>query len=72
MAPIPEVLSQEATNIIDNLERRQADLETFQIPRLRDTKTSLAIQQQHAAELREDLEYFDKQIEVNDLIPRRL
>jgi protein transport protein SEC20 len=34
------------------MQRRAKDLEDFQIPRLRDWKGSLAIQQQYASELR--------------------
>lgn len=64
MAPIPTQLDEEISNSIHSLQRRQKDLAEFQIPRLRECKGPLTTQQQYAAELREDLDSFAKQVEV--------
>lgn len=64
MPPLPTTLSDDTKNLIASLERRQKDLHDFQIPRLRSCKGPLATQQQFAAELREDVETFARQIEV--------
>lgn len=64
MAPIPSSLDTETINLIDNLQRRQKDLNDYQVPRLRDCKGPLSVQQKFAAELKEDLNAFGQQIEV--------
>ena len=64
MAPIPSSLDTETINLIDNLQRRQKDLDDFRVPRLRDCKGPLSLQQKYAAELREDLNTFGQQVEV--------
>lgn len=64
MAPIPSSLNTETINLIDNLQRRQKDLDDYQVPRLRDCKGPLSVQQKLAAELKEDLNAFGQQIEV--------
>jgi len=63
MAPIPSSLDTETINLIDNLQRRQKDLDDFQLPRLRDCRGPLSVQQKFAAELKEDLDAFGQQIE---------
>ncbi|KAH9962933.1 Sec20-domain-containing protein [Russula dissimulans] len=56
-----------ATNAsIAAIQRRQNDLREFQIPRLRGCSESLAVQQQYAAELREDLEAITHLVEALD------
>ena len=65
MAPIPQTFDNETKDIIDNLRRREKDLVEYQIPRLRDCKGPLSVQQRFAAELREDLDVFGKQVEVS-------
>ena len=65
MAPIPQILDDETKALAENLQRREKDLTEFQIPRLRDCKGPLSVQQQFAAELREDLDAFTKQVEVS-------
>lgn len=67
MPPIPSTLDEQITTVIDSLRRRQKDLSEFQIPRLRTCKGPLATQQGFAAELREDLDTFSKQVEVGIL-----
>ena len=65
MPPIPSTLDEETSAQIDALERRQKDLRDFQIPRLRTFDGSLATQQQYAAEVREDIDAFARQVEVS-------
>lgn len=65
MAPIPQTLDIETKDLIDGLYRREKDLAEFQVPRLRDCSGPLSVQQRLAAELREDLDVFGKQIEVS-------
>lgn len=65
MPPLPlSPIFQEASNLMLAMQRRAKDLETFQIPRLRDCKASLAVQQQYAGELREDVDGMYRQLEV--------
>ncbi|EJC99303.1 Sec20-domain-containing protein [Fomitiporia mediterranea MF3/22] len=64
MAPIPQTLDDEIKGLIDNLNRRQKDLAEYQVPRLRGCKGPFSEQQRFAAELREDLDAFGKQIET--------
>lgn len=67
MPPLPSSLDEDVKSSIAALERRQKDLEDFQIPRLRTYKGPLRTQQQYASELREDIESFAKQIEDLDV-----
>ncbi|KAI0349700.1 Sec20-domain-containing protein [Trametes cingulata] len=67
MPPLPSALDEETTNLIASLERRQKDLADFQIPRLRQCTGPLTLQQQYAAELRDDLDAFARQIETLDV-----
>lgn len=67
MPPIPSVVNvddDETRQLIEALSRRENDLVTYQIPRLRDCTESLNVQQRFATELREDLDAFTRQIEV--------
>lgn len=64
MPPLPTTLSEELLTTVDSLRRRRTDLSDFQIPRLRNCTGPLAIQQQYAAELREDLDTFARQVDV--------
>lgn len=66
MPPLPDNFDAESTELIETLERRQKDLSSFQIPRLRECQGPLPTQQALAYELREDLDNFGKGIEVND------
>lgn len=62
MPPIPD---DDTKSLISSVRRRLKDLSEFQIPRLRDCNGPLAVQQNLAAELREDVDTLAKQIEVN-------
>ena len=64
MPPLPTTFDDTATNTIADLERRHKDLQDFQIPRLRTCKGPLSVQQQYAAEIREDIELFARKLEV--------
>ncbi|KAF8586367.1 Sec20-domain-containing protein [Ramaria rubella] len=64
MPPLHSTLQVETANLVDLLTRRQKDIQEFQISRLRDFTGSLATQQQHAAELREDLETFARNVKA--------
>lgn len=70
MPPVPITFDEATKTLIENLGRRQKDLKDFQIPRLRTCKGPLPLQQQYAAEIREDIEVFAKQIEVGPSICR--
>jgi len=66
MPPIPTLPAyDEATSIREGLQRRLKDLQEYQIPRLRDCKGPLSLQQQFSGELREDVELFQKQLLVS-------
>lgn len=67
MPPIPFTFSEDTSRLISAAKRRQADLIEFQIPRLRSCKGPLSLQQNLAAELREDIESFVRQVEALDL-----
>ncbi|KAI1788631.1 Sec20-domain-containing protein [Ganoderma leucocontextum] len=67
MAPLPSLLDEEMTTLLASLERRQKDLSDFQIPRLRTCTGPLTQQQQYAAELRDDLDSFGRQLESLDV-----
>jgi protein transport protein SEC20 len=65
MPPLPTTFDDAINASIASIQRRQNDLREFQIPRLRGCSESLAVQQQYAAELREDLETITHLVEVN-------
>ncbi|KAH9899354.1 Sec20-domain-containing protein [Cubamyces lactineus] len=67
MPPLPSALDEETADLIASIERRQKDLSDFQIPRLRQCTGPLALQQQYAAELRDDLDVLAKQVETLDV-----
>jgi protein transport protein SEC20 len=67
MPPIASPLFIEAQTTYEGLSRRLKDLNEYQIPRLRDCKGPLTLQQQFAAELRDDTETLAKRLEVNYL-----
>jgi len=67
MPPLPSTLGEEIASAIESLRRRRKDLSDFQIQRLRTCTGPLAVQQQYAAELREDLDIFARQVESLDL-----
>ncbi|OBZ67837.1 hypothetical protein A0H81_12415 [Grifola frondosa] len=60
MTPLPSTLDEETTSLIPSAQRRQKDMSDFQIPRA----DALATQRQLAAELREDLDVFARQVEL--------
>ena len=64
MPPIPIAYDENAEKLIESLQRRQKDLHDFQIPRLRTCTGPLSVQQQYAAEIREDMDGFARQVEV--------
>ncbi|KAH7922756.1 hypothetical protein BV22DRAFT_1106445 [Leucogyrophana mollusca] len=68
MPPLPSSLDSEALDLISNVERRQNDLLSFQIPRLRACQGPLSLQQTLAAELREDTEVLSRYIEELDVL----
>jgi protein transport protein SEC20 len=65
MPPLPTTFDDVTKASIASIQRRQNDLREFQIPRLRDCSESLSVQQQYAAELREDLESITYLVEVS-------
>lgn len=65
MPPLPNTFDDETKGLIESVQRRRNDLSEFQIPRLRDCKGPLAVQQSLAAELREDIDILGRQIEVS-------
>ncbi|KAG6901599.1 hypothetical protein C0995_010160 [Termitomyces sp. Mi166 len=67
MAPIPVVFTDETSQSISAAKRRQNDLVDFQIPRLRSCQGPLSLQQNLAAELREDIDSFARQVEALEL-----
>ncbi|PCH35279.1 Sec20-domain-containing protein [Wolfiporia cocos MD-104 SS10] len=67
MPPLPSTLDENTQAYIEALRRRQKDLSEFQIQRLRTFSGPLATQQRYAAELREDLDVFARQVESLDV-----
>ncbi|KAI5122005.1 hypothetical protein M0805_001837 [Coniferiporia weirii] len=67
MAPVPITLEVETKELIDALRRREKDLTEYQVPRLRDCTGLLSVQQRFAAELREDLDVFGRQVETLEI-----
>lgn len=65
MASLPLTIDDDTRNLVDGLERRQKDLTDFQVPRLRQFIGSLVEQERLAAELKEDLDVFGRQVEVS-------
>lgn len=65
MPPLPTTFDDATNASIASIERRQNDLREFQLPRLRGCLESLTVQQQYAAELREDLEAITRLVEVS-------
>ncbi|KAF8870650.1 Sec20-domain-containing protein, partial [Infundibulicybe gibba] len=68
MPPLPSILDQETTNTIESARRHHKDLSEFQIPRLRSCVGPLSLQQSLAAELREDIDVFAREIESLGLL----
>jgi protein transport protein SEC20 len=65
MPPLPTTFDDATNTSIASIQRRQNDLREFQLPRLRGCSESLTVQQQYAAELREDLETIARLVEVS-------
>ncbi|QRV89830.1 hypothetical protein RhiJN_17848 [Ceratobasidium sp. AG-Ba] len=63
MPPISSPLFTEAQTTYEGISRRLKDLNEYQIPRLRDCKGPLTLQQQFAAELRDDIDALAKRLE---------
>ncbi|KAJ6541130.1 Sec20-domain-containing protein, partial [Mycena sp. CBHHK59/15] len=59
---------EETAQLIAAAHRHQTDLAEFQIPRLRSCQGPLSLQQNLAAELREDVDTFARQIEALDVL----
>jgi len=68
MPPLSDTLYDESRPKLERIERRLNDAESFQIPRLRNHVGTLALQQQYAAELREDLESCRRELQVSALM----
>ncbi|VDC00158.1 unnamed protein product [Peniophora sp. CBMAI 1063] len=66
MAPLPPAYDSTAAAAFTSIQRRVVDVREHQIPRLRDCKESLAVQQQYNAELQEDLETLGRLVEELD------
>jgi protein transport protein SEC20 len=64
MPPLPNTFDEETLDLIAGARRHEKDLAEFQIPRLRSCQGPLSLQQTLAAELREDVDTFARQIEV--------
>jgi hypothetical protein len=67
MPPIPPKFDQETVDLIESIERRRKDIDTFQLPRLEKCAGPISLQQQYASELRDDIEILAKQIDVSAL-----
>ncbi|KAG6865957.1 hypothetical protein C0991_010212 [Blastosporella zonata] len=67
MAPVSVTFTDDTSRQISTAKRRQNDLIEFQIPRLRSCQGPLSLQQDLAAELREDIDYFAQQVEALEL-----
>ncbi|KAG6819698.1 hypothetical protein H0H93_009492 [Arthromyces matolae] len=59
--------SDDATQLISDVKRRQNDVVEFQIPRLRSCNGPLSLQQNLATELREDIETLARKVEALEL-----
>ncbi|KAF7360395.1 Sec20-domain-containing protein [Mycena venus] len=68
MAPLPNTFDEETLQLIAAAQRHEKDLAEFQIPRLRSCQGPLSLQQNMAAELREDIDTFARQIEALDVL----
>ncbi|EIM88926.1 Sec20-domain-containing protein [Stereum hirsutum FP-91666 SS1] len=66
MPPLPPQFDEGTLASISTIERRVVDLKDFQIPRLKECRESLGVQQQYAAELRDDLEGLAGLVEALD------
>jgi protein transport protein SEC20 len=71
MPPLPTTFDDIAKGLLDALERRQKDIRDFQIPRLRACTGPLSLQQRYAAEVREDVDVFARDVEVRLLLSMR-
>ncbi|KAJ7100267.1 Sec20-domain-containing protein, partial [Mycena belliarum] len=68
MPPLPTTFDEETQQLIAAAQRQENDLSDFQIPRLRSCQGPLSSQQNLAAELREDIDTFARQIEALDVL----
>ncbi|KAJ7634790.1 Sec20-domain-containing protein, partial [Roridomyces roridus] len=68
MPPLPHTFDEETQKLIEATRRREKDLNEFQVPRLRECRGPLSLQQNLAAELREDIDTFARQIETLDVL----
>ncbi|KAI0314995.1 Sec20-domain-containing protein [Amylostereum chailletii] len=66
MAPLPSTFDEGVSGVILSIQRRSRDMNDVQLPRLRSCKESLAVQQQYAAELHEDLEVVARLVQELD------
>ncbi|KAJ7229143.1 Sec20-domain-containing protein [Mycena pura] len=64
----PPTFDEETLQLIAAAQRHERDLAEFQIPRLRSCQGPLSLQQTLAAELREDVDTFARQIEALDVL----
>ncbi|KAJ7485375.1 Sec20-domain-containing protein [Mycena latifolia] len=68
MPPLPTTFDEETLQLVAAAQRHEKDLAEFQIPRLRSCQGPLSLQQNLAAELREDIDTFARQIEALDVL----
>ncbi|KAJ7512673.1 Sec20-domain-containing protein [Mycena galericulata] len=64
MPPLPNTFDEETLELVAAAQRREKDLTEFQVARLRACQGPLSVQQNLAAELREDIDTFARQIEA--------
>lgn len=69
MLQVPPGLAPASLPIIDHIQRRLEDLSSHQIPRLRQCKGPLSVQQEIARELRGDIARLEQRIEVRLFTP---
>lgn len=67
MSSPPPSFSGEAPELIASIQRHQSDLTQLQIPRLRSCTGPLSVQQNLAAELREDMDTFEERVQELNL-----
>lgn len=68
MPPLPDPLYDDAKAKLEKLERRINDAFLFQVPRLRNHVGTIALQQQYAGELREDIESCRRELQVDSVL----
>ncbi|KAF5389539.1 hypothetical protein D9757_004076 [Collybiopsis confluens] len=68
MPPLPSTVDSVATQLVSSIRRREFDVTNVQIPRLKACPGPLSLQQNLAAELREDLDALARHIDVTSFV----